>query len=110
MINIDKIVCNDGEIVKELNMVTNRLVIFNLEQLDLLDDGTIIDGKFSIPKYVNFLGHDNQLISWEKLVEETLFVWNNQEFEIKNCEDPQVTRELNLIISQLPLFQDLDKN
>ena len=107
MINIDKIVCNDGEIVKELNMVTNRLVIFNLEQLD---DGTIIDGKFSIPKYVNFLGHDNQLISWEKLVEETLFVWNNQEFEIKNCEDPQVTRELNLIISQLPLFQDLDKN
>ena len=104
---VDQIVCKGVEKVETLDMVTEELIVFNLEQIE---DGTIIDGRFSIPKYISFLDSSAQPLDWDFLVSRSCFKWNNQEFEIKTCLDPEISDQLELIVSQLPLFQDLEKN
>ena len=107
MLEISRIHCDNGEEVKTLDYITEQMIVFNLEALE---DGTIIDGKFSVPKFVNFLDKENKPIDWSKLIELKSFVCNNQEFNIKTTDDEETVDELMAIISKIPQFSDAVEN
>ena len=101
MLEIAKIQCEDGEDIKTLDYVTEQMLVFNLEYLE---DGTIIDGRFSLPNFIKFLDRENKPVDWPKIIEMKSFVWNEKEFNIKTTDDENTVDELMAIIAKIPQF------
>jgi len=112
MITVNKIVAEgtkkEGLVeVRTLDFVSDDMLVFNLEEME---DGTVIDGKFSVPEWVKFLDEKNKPIDWAEIVEAASFRWNNRKYIVKDLEDPEVENELAAMIRRIPLFDDLGKN
>ena len=112
MIDVHQIVAKGTEEeglveIKSLDFVADEMLVFNLVEMD---DGTVIDGKFSVPKWVQFLDLKGKPIDWSEIVEEASFNWKNQEYIVKDIEDPEVEEELGQMIMRIPLFDNLDRN
>jgi hypothetical protein len=112
MIEVNKIVAEgtkeEGLVeIQTLDFVSDEMLVFNLVEMD---DGTVIDGKFSVPKWVQFLDSKGKPIDWTEIVEAASFKWNNQRYIVRDITDPKVEEELSLMIMRIPLFDNLDRN
>ncbi len=112
MIDVHQIVAKGTEEeglveIQTLDFVSDDMLVFNLKELE---DGTVIDGKFSVPKWVQFLDLKGKPIDWSEIVEEASFNWKNQEYIVKDIEDPEVEEELGQMIMRIPLFSDTSIN
>ena len=112
MIDVHQIVAKGTEEeglveIKSLDFVADEMLIFNLVEMD---DGTVIDGKFSVPKWVKFLDGKGKPIDWTEIVEAASFKWNNQKYIVRDITDPKVEEELGQMIMRIPLFSDTSIN
>jgi len=96
-----------GRHVEQIEFMTPHLIVYNMERLD---DGTIIDGKFGLVDKMDYYTEDGSFIPFGEVeVEEGCMNFNGTQVEVTTDEEKTETTLENLM-KHIPIINSNDVN
>lgn len=98
---------SDSEQAVRLNLITKTgLIVFNLEQLE---DGQIVDGRFALAEKVDFLDKEGNSISHTDILAQEEIIFNGQKIKI-SPSGPELEAKIAKIVDAIEIPTKLNMN
>ena len=96
-----------GRPVKQIEFMTPHLIVYNMERLD---DGTIIDGKFGLVEMMDYYIEDGSFIPFGDIeIEEGCMNFNGTQVEVTTDTEKSESTLANLM-KHIPIVNQNDVN